>query len=511
MKAANFRQPHQPTYKTRRFKLGKVASSIFVILIIFLWAYSGKWYILSRHLADHDKQNLPSTRLRLAQIHRHNIKGPANRWHQLLEIDDDYRFMADSFYQSAAQTNSQDWSQDPRFYTDKPFQYMFELKTQRQLIARSKLRHSQQSSPISYKIPSELSDEWYVDDVLVPDIGDKDTVISLALMSSNAYVGIPQTGDWRNISSPWNETESIHYGWEGDGLRGHVFTNEDESIVVITIKGTSAHGLPGSGDDETTDNDKRNDNLLFSCCCARISYLWTTVCDCYMKSYTCNERCLESNMRSNETYYSAVIDIFESVQERFHNATIWTTGHSLGGGLAALLGRTYGLPTVTFESPGEMLASQRLHLPSPPGIPSHLEAIWHFGHTADPIFMGTCNGASSTCSIAGYAMETGCHTGRICVYDVVSDYGWRVSMWNHKIHLVIDKVLTQYDGVAQCVIPEECVDCYNWNFVDPEREKSSTSSTRQTLTSSSTSVTETKTESTCVGRGWLGQCTKWDR
>lgn len=40
-------------------------------------------------------------------------------------------------------------------------------------------------------------------------------------------------------------------------------------------------------------------------------------------------------------------------------------GHSLGGGLASLIGVTFGAPTVAFEAPAEKLAATRLHLPSP--------------------------------------------------------------------------------------------------------------------------------------------------
>lgn len=62
------------------------------------------------------------------------------------------------------------------------------------------------------------------------------------------------------------------------------------------------------------------------------------------------------------------------------------TGHSVGGALASLVGQTFGIPTVTFETPGDRLASQRLHLPhNYQDLP-----IWHFGHTADPIFTGDC-------------------------------------------------------------------------------------------------------------------------
>jgi putative lipase involved disintegration of autophagic bodies len=40
-------------------------------------------------------------------------------------------------------------------------------------------------------------------------------------------------------------------------------------------------------------------------------------------------------------------------------------GHSLGGSVAALIGVTFGVPTVAFEAPGEKLAASRLHLPTP--------------------------------------------------------------------------------------------------------------------------------------------------
>jgi putative lipase involved disintegration of autophagic bodies len=64
------------------------------------------------------------------------------------------------------------------------------------------------------------------------------------------------------------------------------------------------------------------------------------------------------------------------------------TGHSLGGAVAALVGQTYGVPAVSFESPGDRLAAQRLHLPHAPGAKNL--PIWHFGNTADPIFIGVC-------------------------------------------------------------------------------------------------------------------------
>ncbi|GMF08809.1 unnamed protein product [Ambrosiozyma monospora] len=126
-------------------------------------------------------------------------------------------------------------------------------------------------------------------------------------------------------------------------------------------------------------------------------------------------------MRRQDRYYKATLDLYRNVTHLYPFADIWVTGHSLGGALSSLLGRTFGLPAVTFEAPGELLATKRLHLPMPPELPEELDHIWHFGNNADPIFMGVCNGVSSICSVLGYAMETQCHSGQKCIYDTVAD------------------------------------------------------------------------------------------
>ena len=87
--------------------------------------------------------------------------------------------------------------------------------------------------------------------------------------------------------------------------------------------------------------------------------------------------------------------------------------------MASLVGVTFGAPVVAFEAPGEKLAASRLHLPLPVCLSASLlsetqdsrtqialEHVVHVYHTADPIAMGICTGVSSSCAIAGYAMET---------------------------------------------------------------------------------------------------------
>lgn len=376
--------------------------------------------------------------------------------------------------------------------------------------------------------------------ISVPDVKDKDTLVNLALMSSNAYVRLPKTDkekkklDWVDVGDPWDvdgENPDVNFGWLEDGLRGHVFVSNDTKNVVIAIKGTSGAGIPGGGSEETTANDKTNDNLLFLCCCARVSYLWTTVCNCYEKAYTCNQDCLESELVRQDRYYQAVLDLYRNVTKLYppDKTEIWVTGHSLGGALASLLGRTYGLPAVAFEAPGEMLATKRLHLPQPPGLPRHMEYIWHIGNTADPIFMGVCNGVSLSCSLAGYAMESTCHTGQLCIYDVVTDLGWHVNLLNHRIHTVIDDIILAYNKTPECVPQPPCRDCFNWRFIsrddDPEEPelpnplKPSTSGTSlmtilPTPTTSETTTekekpTETDTPKRCLERTWYGWCLKW--
>ena len=341
---------------------------------------------------------------------------------------------------------------------------------------------------------------WTTDEIPVPDITDKATVVSLAYMAADAYVENEDGADWEEVGEGFDRHED--FGWESDGLRGHVWANSDNSTVVIGLKGTSPAVFDGSG---TTTNDKVNDNLFFSCCCAQQGQ-WTyqQVCDCATGTYSCNNTCVISALYEENRYYTAARELYSNVTELYPDSIIWLSGHSLGGAVSSMLALTYGLPAVTFEAVPEALPVSRLGLPVPPGsdpdAPQTREktATYHFGHTADPIYIGTCNGATASCSYGGYALETACHTGQECVYDVVADKGWRVGIGTHKIRAVIKDVLLVYDDVPECSFTPECRDCAQWKMYESNGTETTT-----TAGESTSSRTRTRT-TTCETPGWWG-------
>lgn len=342
---------------------------------------------------------------------------------------------------------------------------------------------------------SVLSPEaWTMDNVAGPNITDKGTVLSLALMASNAYIEKPGPADWEEVGAPFNR--SADFGWESDGLRGHVWADQTNSTIVIGLKGTSPAVFDGDG---TTTNDKVNDNLFFSCCCAQQGpWTWHQVCDCATGTYSCNNTCVVQALREENRYYQAARELYANVTELYPNSKVWLAGHSLGGAVSSMLGLTYGIPVVTFEAVPEALPAGRLGLPVPPGSSPDapqtrdFTGAYHFGHTADPIYIGTCNGATASCSFGGYALESSCHTGRECVYDTVGDKGWRVGLGTHKIRSVIHDVIMKYDTVPECKFTPECRDCGSWKMY----ESNGTEPITSTTSSTSTSKTRTRTE-TC--------------
>ncbi|EPQ54234.1 alpha/beta-hydrolase [Gloeophyllum trabeum ATCC 11539] len=308
---------------------------------------------------------------------------------------------------------------------------------------------------------------WEEEEVLGPDVESRETLLELAKMTNNAYVE-PDDSQWYDLGSNW--TNAYPVGWEPDedGFRGHVFATPDNSTIVLSIKGTSAGFFGGGG--PTAKKDKLNDNLLFSCCCARVDWTWTPVCGCYRSGNRCDIDCLERSLIDDSLFYPIGTNLYNNLTYMYPESNIWIIGHSLGGALASLLGVTFGVPVVTFESPGEKMAAGRLHLPSPPST----HHVTHVYHTADPIPMGTCNGILSSCALAGYAMESRCHLGRSIIFDTVSNLSWAVDIRTHGIVNVIENLLSHPWAPSEEVgreVPEptpedDCVECYDWEFGD---------------------------------------------
>ncbi|EJD06840.1 alpha/beta-hydrolase [Fomitiporia mediterranea MF3/22] len=315
---------------------------------------------------------------------------------------------------------------------------------------RRSIRHAE-SAPIL----------WNAEEIEAPDVEHRETLLTLAKMTYNAYIE-PKDKDWYELGDKW--TDNYPFGWEpdADGFRGYVFSTADNSTVVLSIKGTSASYFGGSGG-PTAKKDKLNGdhNLLFSCCCAHVDWTWTEVCSCYRGGWNCDLNCLQGSLVEESLFYPLGTNIYYNLTYMYPNANIWIVGHSLGGALASLLGITFGVPVVAFESPGEKMASQRLHLPQPPST----QHVTHVYHTADPIAMGTCNGIFSSCALGGYAMESRCHLGESIIYDTISNLSWASDVRTHTIATVIEKLLSapwapaveQGREVPAPEIDEDCV------------------------------------------------------
>jgi len=139
----------------------------------------------------------------------------------------------------------------------------------------------------------------------VPNAEDHGTVISMVRMALDCYVD-PERQGWVDIGDDWEVDSEI--GWLEAGLRGYIFASEDQKTVVIGIKGTSLK-LFGTGGGPTGNNDKLNDNKMFSCCCGKVDRTWWGVCGCYMGGNQCNQQCLVDDLikdRDEEESYVGI-------------------------------------------------------------------------------------------------------------------------------------------------------------------------------------------------------------
>jgi lipase ATG15 len=293
-----------------------------------------------------------------------------------------------------------------------------------------------------------------------PDIKDSGTIASLAKMSANAY--------YRRGSPAWYESNEINFkendesfGWERAGIRGHIFGNSDRSRIIISFKGTSIIIMGGG----TVARDRLVDNMMFSCCCARIDLSWSPICDCHKPGKKCIKSCIEEAIKRPETnYFEEALTITQQIMKKYPKAKIWFIGHSMGGALASLLARKFGKSgmAITFGAPGDSLFASRLGL-------GNEGQITHFGVSTDPVYEGVCRGPMSICYLWGYAMETKCRIGMECKWDFTPIY--RHDINTHRMQFLIERVINPWHegGISspKCIQSDpNCIDCAEWKFVE---------------------------------------------
>lgn len=73
----------------------------------------------------------------------------------------------------------------------------------------------------------------------------------------------------------------------------------------------------------------------------------------------------------------------KAAKQLYPHASIWLTGHSLGGSVASLLGIAKNYPVFTYSSPGDVRYGQKVGLIKPNLKESDLKKmpVWQFGHT----------------------------------------------------------------------------------------------------------------------------------
>lgn len=119
--------------------------------------------------------------------------------------------------------------------------------------SREAIAHAVSQSRLAKYTAQSPAIPWMTKEILIPDVTDLVTVTTLAQIANNAYIEIPRTFDWIDVGAPWNL--SSDFGWEKSGLRGHVFANDKNETVIISLKGTSPAVFLGGG---TGGNDKVN-------------------------------------------------------------------------------------------------------------------------------------------------------------------------------------------------------------------------------------------------------------
>lgn len=130
--------------------------------------------------------------------------------------------------------NKEELQPPPTFHVRSRSQHIQRLMDRRLPVVESLLAAARQRGHAE----SLDLDAWAIEEISGPNVTDKETILSFAKMTLDAYYLDPFVGDWRDVKGGFNYSQS--FGWEANGLRGHIFADKDNSTVVIALKGTSA-------------------------------------------------------------------------------------------------------------------------------------------------------------------------------------------------------------------------------------------------------------------------------
>jgi lipase ATG15 len=266
-----------------------------------------------------------------------------------------------------------------------------------------------------------------------------ETIKYLSEMSYDAYIKI-NSSDWYNFN---NVTELKGL------IKGYVFWHDNR--YIISLKGTSIN----------VRNDRYNDNMFFSCCYYKQSILYKDTCDIVTPEHICSKSCYADSMNLELNYLNVLNKIPINLESLIKTNNVIFTGHSLGGMLATYLAIKYDKPAVTFETPGTKHYFDGISL----NYSHAMDKIFHFGHTADPIFMGKCSLRTSICYIAGYIIRTKCHVGKTCIYDSINKLKTTSSILKHRMGYLINTIIPRFEtDFPSCENDTSCTDCEQWTM-----------------------------------------------
>lgn len=309
-----------------------------------------------------------------------------------------------------------------------------------------------------------------------------DFIHTLSIIAYDSYFE-KNNSKWIDVDYTYNKTTDITI--DHDSVNAYVFSNVEETKHVISFKGTSIYwqnninNMCSLDEQDYSDmtsvyNDKFNDNLYFSCCYYLESNLFNKEdCECTrddnkckkidVKNKYCYKKCYQNSTSYTNNYINIAKQMMDNLQKTidFNTNEIIFTGHSLGGVIATMMGILYDKYVITFESPGEKHYIDLIGL----DYSKVEDKIYHFGHNADTIFTGKCNGMFSLCYMGGYMMNTKCHIGNVCEYDTINRLNMKESIYTHVIKYVIENVIEKWNNTLPECKKKECVDCEDWSYI----------------------------------------------